>query len=88
MQLPLMITSRDKALKALQDVQLEGLKEVDRICRMHSIDYSLGGGTCLGQVRHGGFIPWDDDIDIDMTLENFEKFVEVAPAELDRKSVV
>lgn len=83
MQLPLMITSRDKAIKALQDVQLEGLKEVDRICRKHNINYSLGGGTCLGQVRHGGFIPWDDDIDIDMTLENFERFVEVAPAELD-----
>ena len=83
MQLPLMITSRDKALKALQDVQLEGLKEIDRICRKHDIHYSLGGGTCLGQVRHGGFIPWDDDIDIDMTLENFNRFVEVAPSELD-----
>lgn len=83
MQLPLMITSRDKALKAMQDIQLEGLKEVDRICRKHGINYSLGGGTCLGQVRHGGFIPWDDDIDIDMTADNFSKFIEIAPSELD-----
>lgn len=78
-----MITSRDKAHKTMQDILLEGLKEIDRICRKHDIKYSLGGGTCLGQVRHGGFIPWDDDIDIDMTVENYEKFLEAAKTELD-----
>lgn len=83
MQLPLMITSRDKAQKAMHDIQLEGLQEIDRICRKHDIKYSLGGGTCLGQVRHGGFIPWDDDIDLDMTVENYERFLEIAPSELD-----
>ena len=83
MQLPLMITSRDRTLRAMQEVQLEGLKEIDRICRKHNIEYSLGGGTCLGQVRHGGFIPWDDDIDVDMTLDNYDKFLAVAPEELD-----
>lgn len=83
MELPLMITSRDKAHKTMQDILLEGLKEIDRICRKHDIKYSLGGGTCLGQVRHGGFIPWDDDIDLDMTVENYEKFLEVAKTELD-----
>ena len=83
MQLPLMITSRDKALKTMQDIQLEGLKEIDRICRKHNINYTLGGGTCLGQVRHGGFIPWDDDIDIDMTVENYDRFMEIAPEEID-----
>ena len=83
MQLPLMITERDRALKAMQSVLLEGLKEIDRICRKHGIKYSLGGGTCLGQIRHGGFIPWDDDIDIDMTTENFDKFIEIAPLEID-----
>ena len=76
-------TGRDKSLYALQQIQLEGLKEIDRICRKHDIKYSLGGGTCLGQIRHGGFIPWDDDIDIDMTTENYEKFIEVAPKETD-----
>lgn len=77
------ITGTDKTLRALQMIELEGLKELDRICRKHNIKYSLGGGTCLGQLRHGGFIPWDDDIDVDMTLDNYEKFLEVAPLELD-----
>ena len=77
------ITNRDKGLRALQLIELEGLKEIDRICRKYNIKYSLGGGTCLGQVRHGGFIPWDDDIDIDMTTENYRKFLEVAQKELN-----
>lgn len=83
MQLPLMITSRDKTLRAMQEAELEGLKEIDRICRKHGIEYSLSGGTCLGQVRHGGFIPWDDDIDVDMIGDNFERFMAVAHDELD-----
>lgn len=80
-----MVTNRDKTLKALQSVELEGLKEIDRICRKYNIKYSLGGGTCLGQVRHGGMIPWDDDIDVDMTKENYDKFMDVALKELDPK---
>lgn len=79
------VTNRDKTLKALQMVELEGLKEIDRICRKYNIKYSLGGGTCLGQVRHGGIIPWDDDIDVDMTKENYDKFMDVALDELDTK---
>ena len=78
-----LITNRDKVLRTLQEIELEGLKEIDRICRKYNIEYSLGGGTSLGQLRHGGFIPWDDDIDIDMTLENYDKFLEVAPTEMD-----
>lgn len=77
------ITGRDKTLKVLQQLQLEGLKEIDRICRKHNIKYSLGGGTCLGQIRHGGIIPWDDDIDVDMTTENYNKFMQVALKEID-----
>ncbi len=76
-------TNKDKVLRALQETQLEGLKELDRICRKYNISYSLGGGTSLGQIRHGGFIPWDDDIDIDMTTENYEKFLKIAPKETD-----
>ncbi len=76
-------TNRDKSLRALQLLQLEGLKEIDRICRKHNIKYSLGGGTCLGQLRHGGFIPWDDDIDVDMTMENYKKFLDVVEDEID-----
>ena len=69
-------------LRACQLKQLAILKEVDAICRRHSITYWLDGGTLLGAVRHGGFIPWDDDIDIAMTLEDLQAFVRVAPTEL------
>ncbi len=78
-----LLTSRDKTLNALQQIQLEGLKEIDRICRKYDIKYSLGGGTCLGQLRHNGFIPWDDDIDVDMTADNYDKFINIALKELD-----
>lgn len=76
-------TTKDKTLRLLQELETGALVEVDRICRKYNIDYSLGGGTCLGQVRHGGFIPWDDDIDVDMTIDQYERFLEVAPAELE-----
>lgn len=76
-------TTKDKTLRLLQELETGALVELDRICRKHNIEYSLGGGTCLGQVRHGGFIPWDDDIDVDMTIDNYEKFMKVAPGELE-----
>jgi len=76
-------TERDRSLRALQLMELEGIKEFDRICRKHDIKYSLGGGTCLGQLRHGGFIPWDDDIDVDMTVENYDKFMSIVNDEID-----
>lgn len=68
--------------RAVQLKQLHILKEIDRICRLHDIDYWLDGGTLLGAVRHGGFIPWDDDIDIAMRLADLPRFVEAARAEL------
>lgn len=69
-------------LRACQLRQLEILKEIDRICRKHGIAYWLDGGSLLGAVRHGGFIPWDDDIDIAMSVEDERRFEEVAPREL------
>lgn len=68
--------------RAVQLRQLEILREIDKICRHHSITYWLDGGTLLGAVRHGGFIPWDDDIDIAMPLEELPRFVEAAQSEL------
>ena len=52
---------------------LDMLSYVDRVCREKNIEYSLDGGSVLGAIRHGGFIPWDDDVDIILTRENYKK---------------
>lgn len=75
-------TYNESVLRRCQLKQVSILQEIDRICRKHSISYWLDGGTLLGAVRHRGFIPWDDDIDIAMTLPDMQRFVEIAPAEL------
>lgn len=69
-----------ETLRACQLKQLEILKEIDRVCRELDIPYWLDGGTILGAVRHGGFIPWDDDIDIAMTVEGLQRFCQKAPS--------
>lgn len=53
----------------------ELLRKFDTFCRSHDISYTLSGGTCLGAVRHGGMIPWDDDIDVDLPMPEFIKFL-------------
>lgn len=69
-------------LREAQLKQLGILREIDRICRKYDIGYWLDGGTLLGAVRHGGFIPWDDDIDIAMRLEDLPRFTDVCQKEL------
>lgn len=69
-------------LREAQLKQLGILREIDRICRKYEIGYWLDGGTLLGAVRHGGFIPWDDDIDIAMRLEDLPRFTEACQKEL------
>ena len=66
-------------------VLLELLQELDRICKKHDIHYVLFAGTALGAVRHHGFIPWDDDLDVAMLREDYDRFMQVAPAELFRQ---
>lgn len=69
-------------VRKLQQRLLDILIDIDRICRKHNIQYWIDFGTLLGAVRHGGFIPWDDDIDISMPSEDYKKFLEIAPKEL------
>lgn len=69
-------------LRELQLAILDIFKEIEKICITHDIQYFLIGGTLLGAVRHKGFIPWDDDLDIGMTRENYDKFLKIATDEL------
>lgn len=65
---------KDETIKPVQDKILETMLFIDKLCRDHDITYFIMGGTALGAVRHGGFIPWDDDLDIFMTPSEYEKF--------------
>lgn len=72
-------------LLEIQDKILEIAVYFDEFCREHEITYYLMGGSALGAVRHEGFIPWDDDLDVFMTFENYKKFLNVCESHLDRE---
>ena len=71
-------------LRELQLNELIIIKEIKRICMKYNLNYYLSGGTLLGAVRHQGFIPWDDDIDVMMPYYDYQKFLKIAPKELDK----
>lgn len=75
-------------LRKVQLTQLEIAKEIRRVCDENDIPYFLACGTFLGAVRHQGFIPWDDDMDIGMLRSDYERFCRIAPAKLDPKYVL
>ncbi|MBP3367705.1 MAG: LicD family protein [Treponema sp.] len=69
-------------IRTLQLEELKILKETIKICEQHNLSYFVLGGTFLGAVRHKGFIPWDDDIDIGMPRNDYEQFISFAQTEL------
>jgi lipopolysaccharide cholinephosphotransferase len=75
----------EKDLVKGKQVMVNILIEIDRICNNNNIDYWIDYGTLLGAVRHGGFIPWDDDIDIVMPRKDYNKFTKLAQEELSRE---
>lgn len=79
-----MICLDDKLLRQVQLIQLEMLVEVDRICNKCGIKYNIIAGTLLGAVRHGGYIPWDDDADVALLRPEYEKFRKACKTELDK----
>lgn len=78
-----MINLTSKQLRELQLIELELLQEADRICKKCNIHYNIIAGTLLGAVRHGGFIPWDDDADVALLRPEYEKFRDACEKELD-----
>lgn len=66
-------------INLLHQVDLNIVKEVVDICNQHDLTYFMLGGTMLGAIRHKGFIPWDDDVDLGMPRKDYEKFLEYAP---------
>lgn len=70
-------------LRRVQLIQLDMMLEIDRICRKYDLKYNIAFGTLLGAVRHKGFVPWDDDADINMPYEDYQKLAQVIEKELD-----
>lgn len=72
---------KSEHLKELQEVELNILKYFDKVCKQNNLRYFLGSGTLLGAVRHQGFIPWDDDIDLFMPGEDYLKLYDIMKKE-------
>lgn len=71
-------------LKLMRTISYELLKFFDSVCAKHDIEYWLDFGTLLGAARHGGLIPWDDDLDVGMLREDYYRFLEIFPEELEK----
>ena len=77
--------NQNNAVREVQEKILEIMKYIDKVCRENNITYYIMVGTALGAIRHGGFIPWDDDLDIFMTPAEYEKFKAAMAADGNEK---
>ena len=68
----------DSMMKRALAAEMEIMQEIDRICKENDLQYYAAWGTLLGTIRHKGFIPWDDDMDIGMTWNNYQRFLKLA----------
>ncbi len=75
----MMIKENEYGTANIQNELLDIMKLFHEFCEKHNIDYSLYGGSCLGAVRHNGFIPWDDDLDVAVDRENYKKLIGLFP---------
>ena len=79
---------KNEWVKKLHDTEMEIMDEVDRICKKNKLRYFLTGGTLIGAVRHKGFIPWDDDMDLGMPRKDYDKFIKICKTELSDRFVL
>lgn len=79
---------KEQLLRQVQNAMLEIAKDVKNVCDENGINYFLDSGTLIGAIRHNGFIPWDDDLDIGMLREDYERFLKIAPECLGPKYFV
>lgn len=77
-----MNTSNEELISKIHKVCLYILLAFDKVCRENDLTYFLDSGTALGAVRHGGFIPWDDDVDVGMPRKDYERFLQIGQGEL------
>ena len=78
----------DEMMKRAWAAQMEVLTVIDKICKKNGLRYFADAGTLLGAVRHQGFIPWDDDIDISMLRKDYNELIQIMPQELPRGFVI
>ena len=69
---------KELAVRDIQEIELKMMKFFHDLCEEYQLHYSLGFGSCLGAIRHNGFIPWDDDIDVIMPFSDYKRLIEIS----------
>lgn len=77
--------NKELKIEEIREIQLNILRYVDDICRKNNLNYFVVGGTLIGTIRHKGYIPWDDDIDIGMPMKDYKKLIQIINSDKDNK---